>query len=133
MVYNSAFLILFQPYVYIISQNFKIFKLFHFEILKFCGFQGILVESHNHKENINLSYPMADRPRIELRLDFTLGRISNPLGYHYPTGPSEVGFSLKSLPSPPWPIFIYIPLLMCNSHGAVALDSWPSERISGGW
>ena len=34
MVYNSAFLILFQPYVYIIPQNFKIFKLFHFEIFR---------------------------------------------------------------------------------------------------
>ena len=35
---------------------------------------------------------MADRPRIELRLGVTLGRISNPLGYHYPTGPYKCGF-----------------------------------------
>ena len=30
---------------------------------------------------------LAARPRIELRLDFRLGGISNPLGYHYPTAP----------------------------------------------
>ena len=39
---------------------------------------------------------------------------------------------LKSLPGAPWPIFIYIPLLVeTNVYGAVALDSWPSERLSG--
>ena len=47
-------------YVYIITQNFNFFKLFHLKNFQvFCGFQGILVESHNHKENINLSCPMA--------------------------------------------------------------------------
>ena len=30
-----------------------------------CGFLGILVEAHNHKELINLSYPMADREGFE--------------------------------------------------------------------
>ena len=97
------------------------------------GFQGILVESHYHKENINLSYPqlfwwhlgpsysfvkgdMADRPRIELRLPVKVGRISNPLGYHYPTGPKQTGiYNLKSLPSPRRPIFIYIPLLVISN------------------
>ena len=29
------------------------------ELVSSAGFQGILVESHYHKENINLSYPMA--------------------------------------------------------------------------
>ena len=32
-------------------------------------------------------FNVAARPRIELRLDFRLGGISNPLGYHYPTAP----------------------------------------------
>ena len=30
---------------------------------------------------------LAERPRIELRLPVKVGRISNPLGYHYPTAP----------------------------------------------
>ena len=39
-------------------------------------------------------------------------------------------YNLKSLPSPQRPIFIYIPLLVeTNVYGAVALDSWPSERF----
>ena len=32
---------------------------------------------------------LADRPRFELRLPVKVGRISNPLGYHYPTGPNN--------------------------------------------
>ena len=30
---------------------------------------------------------LAERPRVELRLGVNLGRISNPLGYRYPTAP----------------------------------------------
>ena len=40
---------------------------------------------------------MAERPRIELRLPVKVGRISNPLGYHYPTAPSCRLFRLSRL------------------------------------
>ena len=39
-------------------------------------------------------------------------------------------WKVKSVPLTMRPIFIYIPLLVeANVYGAVALDSWPSERF----
>ena len=91
-------------YVYIILKISIKIKLL---MKNFCGFQGILAEPHNHKEVISLSHPMADRPRIELRLPVKVGRISNPLGYHYPTGP-YIDRTMKSLPRCPGPILFEI-------------------------
>ena len=70
---------------------------------------------HKNLSAKNLFHRLAARPRFERRLPVKVGRISNPMGYPYPTAPYERDYNLKSLPGSRRPIFICIPLLVISN------------------
>ena len=72
-------------YVYIILKIYRKIKLFQEKI--FVVSRVSLLSHITTKRSSAFLIALAARPRFELRLDFRLGGISNPLGYHYPTAP----------------------------------------------